>query len=136
VSRTVAGEANARWEPDFQTWLAPFLDAFDRDAFDRDAQRRWAPVYLKGLLGPGERKSVDPMAERVCPGETQQLPHFVSTAPWATDPLEAVLAHVADQQVGGPDAVLIIDDTSPVDGATQCPLSSGLTPRTECPRLL
>jgi len=100
-------DGSAAWERDFQQWLAPFVAAFEREA-----QRRWAPVYLKGLLGPGERKSVEPMAERVCPGETQQLHHFVAAAPWATEPLEAVLARVADRLVGGPDAVLIIDDTS------------------------
>lgn len=107
VSRTVVDEASAAWEKDFHAWLTPFLTAVDREA-----QRRRAPVYLTGLLGPGERKSVEPMAERVCPGETPQLHHFVSAAPWATEPLESVLAHVADQLVGGPDAVLIIDGTS------------------------
>ena len=28
-----------------------------------------------------DSKSVEPMAERVCPGQTQQLRHFVSTSP-------------------------------------------------------
>jgi hypothetical protein len=28
----------------------------------RQAQRRWAPVYLKGLILPGERESVEPRA--------------------------------------------------------------------------
>jgi SRSO17 transposase len=95
------------WRAEFLEWLTPFLAAFGREA-----QRHWAPVYLEGLLGPGDRKSVEPMAARVCPGETQQLHHFVSTSPWATEPLERVLAEVADQLVGGPDAVLIIDDTA------------------------
>jgi SRSO17 transposase len=39
----------------------------------RAEQRRWAPVYLKGLILPGERKSIEPMAARVAPGEVQQL---------------------------------------------------------------
>lgn len=78
MRRTVARMegASAAWEQDFQRWLAPFLKALRREA-----QQRWAPVYLKGLLGPGDRKSVEPMAERVCPGETQQLHHFVAAAP-------------------------------------------------------
>src|SRR5215213_12023820 len=92
---------------EFLAWVTPFLAAFEREA-----QRHWAPVYLEGLLGPGERKSVEPMAARVCPGETQQLHHFVSAAPWATAPLERVLTEVADRLVGGPDAVLIVDDTA------------------------
>ncbi len=97
----------ADWRDEFLDWLAPFLDAFGRAE-----QRHWAPTYLEGLLGPGDRKSVEPMAARVCPGATQQLHHFVSTSPWATAPLEHVLATTADALVGGPEAVLIIDDTA------------------------
>jgi SRSO17 transposase len=35
----------------------------------------------------------------------------VSTSPWATAPLEDELAKAADRLVGGPDAVLVVDDT-------------------------
>jgi SRSO17 transposase len=52
------------------------------------------------------------MATRVCPGETPQWHHVISTSPWATAPLERVLAEVATRLVGGPEAVLIIDDTA------------------------
>jgi SRSO17 transposase len=95
------------WAGDLERWLAPFLARLSRQA-----QRHWAPVYLKGLLLPGERKSVEPMAGRVAPGDVQQLHHFVSTSPWATAPLEAELARQAVRLVGGPDAVLVIDDTA------------------------
>jgi SRSO17 transposase len=90
-----------------ERWLAPFLGRLRRQA-----QRRWAPFYLKGLILPGERKSVEPMAARVAPGDTQQLHHFVSTSPWATAPLEEELVRAADRLVGGPDAVLVVDDTA------------------------
>src|SRR5215210_6559601 len=99
--------AGTDWHDDFQEWLKPFLAVFQRSE-----QRCWAPLYLQGLLGPGARKSVEPMAERVCPGQTQQLHHFVSTSPWATAPLEQVLRQTADSLVGGKDAVLIVDDTA------------------------
>lgn len=95
------------WEDGLERWLAPFLERLRRRE-----QRRWAPVYLKGLLLPGERKSVEPMAARVAPGDTQQLHHFVSTSPWATAPLEDELVRAADRLVGGPDAVLVVDDTA------------------------
>src|SRR5690242_5921688 len=52
------------------------------------------------------------MAARVAPGDLQQLHHFVSTSPWATAPLEEELVHAADRLVGGPAAVLVIDDTA------------------------
>jgi SRSO17 transposase len=47
------------WQAVFEVWLAPFLARLGRVE-----QRRWAPVYLQGLLVPGERKSVEPMAAR------------------------------------------------------------------------
>jgi SRSO17 transposase len=97
----------ADWYEDLRQWLAPFLAGFKRSE-----QRCWAPLYLQGLLGPGARKSVEPMAARVCPGQTQQLHNFVSTSPWATEPLERVLRQTADALVGGDDAVLIVDDTA------------------------
>jgi SRSO17 transposase len=94
------------WEDGLGRWLEPFLARLRRKA-----QRYWAPFYLKGLLLPGERKSVEPMAARVAPGDTQQLHHFVSTSPWPTAPLEGELVKAADRLVGGADAVLVVDDT-------------------------
>ena len=99
--------AGTDWHADFREWLRPFLAVFKRSE-----QRCWAPLYLEGLLGPGARKSVEPMAERVCPGQTQQLHHFVSTSTWSTAPLEQVLRKTADVLVGGEDAALIVDDTA------------------------
>lgn len=95
------------WEQEFARWLAPFLDALGRKE-----RRHWAPLYLRGLLAPGERKSIEPLAARVAPGQTQQLHHFVAASPWDVAPVEAVLARTADALVGGPDAVLIVDDTA------------------------
>src|SRR3954465_11587906 len=95
------------WEAELERWLGPFLARLRRKE-----QRHWAPFYLKGLILPGERKSVEPMAARVAPGDLQQLHHFVSTSPWATAPLEDELVRAADRLVGGPDAVLVVDDTA------------------------
>jgi SRSO17 transposase len=97
----------AAWEAEFERWLEPFLNTFDHEA-----QQKWAPVYLRGLLAPGERKSVEPMAARVCPGETQQLHHFVATSMWAIEGHEQILLQKAQQLVGGKDAHLIVDDTA------------------------
>jgi SRSO17 transposase len=102
------------WQAEFEAWLAPFLDRLGRKE-----QRRWAPIYLRGLLGPGGRKSVEPMAARVAPGDVQQLHHFVAASPWATAPLEAELVRRADRLVGGPEAVLVIDDTALVKQGQQ-----------------
>src|SRR5918994_152101 len=95
------------WQAEFEAWLAPFLARLRRAE-----QRRWAPIYLQGLLGPGERKSIEPMAARVAPADVQQLHHFISTSPWTCEPLEEELVRAAERLLGGPDAVLVIDDTA------------------------
>jgi SRSO17 transposase len=100
-------EATADWELAFAEWLKPFLEALGHKV-----RQRWAPVYVRGLLGPGERKSVQPMAARIAPADCDQLHHFISSPAWQTAPLEAVLAREADRLVGGPEAMLIIDDTA------------------------
>jgi SRSO17 transposase len=95
------------WEREFNQWLQPFVAVLGHAA-----RQHWAPVYLRGLLAPGERKSVQPLAARVAPGQHEQLHHFVATSCWPTAPLERVLAEHAERLVGGPGAVLIVDDTT------------------------
>src|SRR3954466_15782076 len=92
---------------DLDDWLAPFLEVMGRKT-----RRSWAPFYVRGLLGPGERKSLQPMAARLgLPGH-DQLQHFVASTAWDDGPLWTVLAHEADRLVGGADAYLVIDDTA------------------------
>src|SRR3954454_16570805 len=69
------GTLGGGWEGELGRWLGPFLARLGRKE-----QRRWAPFYVKALILPGERKSVEPMAARVAPGDLQQLHHFVSTS--------------------------------------------------------
>lgn len=64
------------WENDLENWLSPFLDRLQNVA-----QRRWMPLYVQGLLGPGERKSVEAMAERVSPGSARPLQNFCRRRP-------------------------------------------------------
>jgi SRSO17 transposase len=87
--------------------LEPFLDAW---RFKK--RRHWAPLYLRGLLLPGERKSIEPIAARVAPGHEQELRHFVNESRWDERAVEDVLWDKADGMLGGDDAFLIIDDTA------------------------
>src|SRR5271167_708672 len=73
--------------------------------------------YCTGLMLPGERKSVEPMAARTAPSRTaaqhQSLLHFVGIASWSD---EKVLAKVREMvlpsmQRHGPIEAWIIDDT-------------------------
>ncbi len=74
--------------------------------------------YCTGLMLPGERKSVEPIAARTAPGRTgaqhQSLLHFVGNALWSD---EEVLAKVREQvlpalEQAGPIEAWIIDDTA------------------------
>jgi SRSO17 transposase len=73
--------------------------------------------YCRGLLVPGERKSVEPMAAVTAPARVaaqhQSLLHFVGNAPWSD---ERVLAKVRELVLPsiereGPIEAWIIDDT-------------------------
>lgn len=94
-------------EAALDAWLAPFLDVMGRVT-----RRRWAPLYLHGLLGPDGRKSLQPLAARLGLGGHDQLQHFIASPAWDDAPLRRVLAGEADALVGGPDAVLVVDDTA------------------------
>jgi len=75
-------------------------------------------VYLEGLLLPGERKSVEPMAARIDPRNVrsrhQSMHHFVATAPWdAQEIMKAARDYALDEFAyhGGIEA-WILDDTA------------------------
>jgi SRSO17 transposase len=81
-------------------------------------------AYCAGLLLPGERKSVEPMAARLAPDNVrrthQSLHHLVADAPWSD---EAVLESVREPVVramkqNGPVAAWIVDDTGFVKKGT------------------
>ncbi|WP_426960169.1 IS701 family transposase [Muricoccus radiodurans] len=70
------------------------------------------PLYVAGLIGPGERKSIQPMAERLGLPSHDALHHFIAAGAWDAGPLEAALLREADRLVGGRGAFLIVDDTA------------------------
>ena len=96
--------------------LAAYVEALTASLGHAD---RAAPFrsYTAGLLLPGARKSVEPMAARVEPGRVQaahqSLHHFVAKADWSDDALlAAVRTHVLPIiEPRGPIRGWIIDDT-------------------------
>jgi SRSO17 transposase len=63
------------WRDDLEAWLEPFVAAL------RHKTRGWmCPSYVAGLIGPGDRKSVQPMAARSGGASYDQLHHFVRAA--------------------------------------------------------
>jgi SRSO17 transposase len=99
--------AVADWRDELDGWLGPFLAALGHGR-----RRLGAPVYLRGLIGPGGRKSLQPMAARLGLEGHDQLQHFVASTAWDDAPLRRILVEKADALVGGPDAVLVVDDTA------------------------
>ena len=59
---------------DLDRWLTPFLAVTGRKT-----RRTWAPLYLRGLLGPAERKSLQPMAAHLGLSGHDQLQHFIAS---------------------------------------------------------
>ena len=94
------------WKSDLEEWLAPFF------GIGRPARSRICPAYVAGLIGSGDRKSIQPMAARDGQVGYDQLHHFIASGAWNAVPLEKVLLAEADKMVGSDDAWLIIDDTA------------------------
>ena len=70
-------------EDELRGSLKPFFDRLGHKS-----RRRMCPLYVAGLIGPGDRKNVQPMAERLAPGDYNQLHHFVAAGVWDAAPLE------------------------------------------------
>src|ERR1700709_2317575 len=96
--------------------FAAYVEGFGSELGHAD---RIGPLrdYCTGLILPGERKSVEPMAAKTAPARTaaqhQSLLHFVGVAAWSD---EKVLAKVRQMvllsmQRQGPIEAWIIDDT-------------------------
>jgi SRSO17 transposase len=102
----------ADWEERFDDYVERLGDVLGHA--DRHAPLR---AYCTGLLLPGERKSVEPMAARVDPARVgaahQSLHHFVAKAAWDDAALlEAVRDHVLPAMLErGPIRAWIVDDT-------------------------
>src|SRR5438270_1357104 len=63
------------WNDELGRWLKPFVERLGHRA-----RRRMCPLYVSGLIGPGDRKSVQPMAKRLVLGEYDQLHHFIAAS--------------------------------------------------------
>ena len=99
-----------------QKRFAAYVDGLARAAGHAD---RAVPLesYCTGLLLPGERKSVEPLAARLAPHDVrrvhQSLHHFVANAPWSDAALLRRVRHwvLPVMQRNGPVIAWIVDDT-------------------------
>jgi SRSO17 transposase len=99
-----------------QQRFAAYLDSLARAAGHAD---RAVPLrsYCTGLLLPGERKSIEPLAARLAPHDVrrvhQSLHHFVANAPWSDEALLERVRHsvLPMMKRNGPIVAWIVDDT-------------------------
>jgi SRSO17 transposase len=79
-------------------------------------RRYWAGVYLQGLLLDGERKSIQPLAQRVnvpgWHGDTMQaLQQFVNQSPWDEQAVLRTYRQLLAASLADATGVIVIDDT-------------------------
>ena len=79
-------------------------------------RRYWAEVYLQGLFLDGERKSIQPLAQRVTvpgwSGDTMQaLQQFVNQSPWDEQAVLRTYRRLLAASLADPRGVIVIDDT-------------------------
>jgi SRSO17 transposase len=106
-----------------QKRFAAYLDRLAQAARHLD---RVVPLksYCIGLLLPGERKSVEPMAARLCPENVRQthqsLHHVVAHAPWRDEDVLEAVRHSAlpAMQKQAPIEAWVVDDTGLVKKGT------------------
>ena len=71
-----ANDGNDGEWPGERERLAQFLEEMVA-GLGRTERRRWGAVYVRGLLGTGERKTAARMATQLPDGEVQGLQQFV-----------------------------------------------------------
>lgn len=90
------------------------LESFMADivlCMGRKDRGQHAKEYIRGLLMDGERKSIEPMANRLPDGNVQSLQQFVNQSPWSTDHVRATLARKIEGEFV-PEAYWLIDEVS------------------------
>lgn len=92
------------------------LDSYGKlfeSAFRRREQARWSQVYLTGLLGETQRKTVERMALEL--GENvRNMQHFVGQSPWSKETVVVLHQGLVAETLGEADGVMLIDESGVV----------------------
>ena len=96
--------------PRFEAFVQRFAPLLGDDSRPARAQ-----AYLRGLLlDNDDNKTAEAIALKVHgqPSQVRMTQVFVSQSPWPDEPLRHELAHWVDQELGSPDGILVVDESS------------------------
>jgi SRSO17 transposase len=98
--------------------LSAYAERF-RDLFNRPRQADWCGVYLRGLIQDGDRKSVEPIANRVplpaglsVTNPDQALQQFLGQSTWDERAVWRRYRAVMAEAFADPAGIFVIDDTT------------------------
>jgi SRSO17 transposase len=94
------------WDEAFATFHARFAPFFYR----REVRERSAR-YLRGLLGPVERKNGWQVAEAVGEADPQGIQRLLRVARWDADAVRDELMRFVAEQFGDADGIFVVDET-------------------------
>jgi SRSO17 transposase len=105
-------------DADARRRLEAYVDSIGQ-LLGRKARRESFAIYAMGLLGDGERKSIEPIAARACaepaevPAMEARLGHFLNDSPWSDERVRAYSGETALAAITAKEPVLnwIVDDT-------------------------
>ena len=111
----MASAVVAELDAEVLTRLDEYASEFMGD-FGLIIRRYWAGVYLQGLMLDGERKSIQPLAQRVnvpgWHGDTMQaLQQFVNQSPWDEQAVLRTYRRLLAASLADAAEVIVIDDT-------------------------
>lgn len=99
--------------------IEQFVEEMDRyvelfePAFDRQEQWRWSRLYVQGLLGDTQRKTVERMALEL--GQNvRDMQHFVGQSRWQKEPAVMIHQSLVAQSLGEAAGVGLIDESGVV----------------------
>jgi SRSO17 transposase len=113
---------NRTWTPEWDPEVMERLEAYAarvRAGFNHARQALWCGVYVRGLLREGERKSIEPLANRVSlpaalgavADPEQALQQFVNQSSWDEAAVARDYRTVMAEALAEPDGAFLIDDT-------------------------
>lgn len=99
------------WTPRLTEFFEPFATLWETGVRSADTRAN-ARSYLLGLLLPGERKSMEPIADRLPQTTVDRIQHFLTDSPWPADLLQARLIEGMARHFATSQGALSLDDTS------------------------